>query len=167
MEIRLVPLSADDSEDVYQLLQAIPAEENGFVNGMAGKTREEFRTWLIRQEENAKKTEIEDGWRVPQAVYWLYVDGRPVGMGKLRYFLTDALRKVGGHIGYAIAPQERGKGYGKKLLQCLLMEAKSHDINPVLATIRPDNKASIATALRCGGRVADGDDERVRIWFDI
>ena len=27
------------------------------------------------------------------------------------------LRKVGGHIGYGIAPQYRGKGYGKELLR--------------------------------------------------
>ena len=167
MPIRLVPLSANDGEDVYAMLQAIPAEENGFVNAMAGKSREEFRAWLIRQEENAKKTEIEDGWRVPQAVFWLYVDGHPVGMGKLRYFLTDALRKAGGHIGYAIAPAERGKGYGKQLLKCLLLEAKFRGIGPSLVTIHRDNEASIATALSCGGKASDWDDERVRIWFRI
>ena len=166
MDIRLRPLNAQDGNDVYEMLQRIPAEENGFMNPMAGKSVEEFGAWLVRQEASAQKKEIEDGWRVPQAIFWLYAGEKPVGMGKLRYFLTDALRFSGGHIGYAVVPEERGKGYGKQLLRHMLSEAEQRSISPVLVTIHEDNAASIATALSCGGRISDEDDRRVRIWFE-
>lgn len=166
MNISLRALSVQDGYDVYEMLQRIPPDENGFMNAMAGKSLEDFSAWLIRQEASARKTEIEDGWRVPQAVFWLYAGDKPVGMGKLRYFLTDALRFSGGHIGYAVVPEERGKGYGKQLLRHLLGEAKRRSISPVLVTIHKDNAASIATALTCGGRITDEDDQRVRIWFN-
>lgn len=166
MNVELRPLAVTDGEDVYALLQALPADENGFMNSMAGKSREEFRTWLQKQAENAKKTEIEDGWRVPSATYWLYADGRPIGMGKLRYFLTDALRESGGHIGYAIAPEARGRGYGKLLLQGLLREAAKHGVDRALITVHNDNPASIRVALGCGGVIERVSEERHYIWID-
>ncbi|MBQ7850115.1 MAG: hypothetical protein IJ343_10365 [Clostridia bacterium] len=98
MDMELRPLTIHDADDVYDLLQRLPAEKNGFLNPMAVKSREEFQAWLVRQAKNVQKTEIEDGYRVPQAIYWLCEDGRPVGVGKLRDFLTDVLRHSGGEI---------------------------------------------------------------------
>lgn len=164
MELR--PLTIHDGDDVYDLLQSLPANENGFMNPMAGKSREEFRAWLVRQAENALKTEIEDGYRVPQAIYWLYRDGRPVGMGKLRYFLTDALRHSGGHIGYAIAPDARGMGCGTTLLTALLHEAALHGIDRALITVNNCNPASIRVALKCGGEIERVSEDHHYIWCD-
>ncbi len=73
---------------------------------------------------------------VPETTYWLYVDGRPVGIGKLRHYLNDNLRIDGGHVGYFIRPSERGKGYGNLSLRELLKEAKQKLIKDVL--IIPD-----------------------------
>jgi predicted acetyltransferase len=28
---------------------------------------------------------------VPQTTYWLYIDGKPVGYGKLRHYLNESL----------------------------------------------------------------------------
>lgn len=166
MNIELRPLTAADGDDVYALLQSLPADENGFMNPMAGRSEDEFRAWLARQAENALKTEIEEGWRVPQAVYWLYADGRPVGIGKLRYFLTDALRQSGGHIGYAVAPDQRGKGYGEQLLRRMLHEAARHGVNRALITVNNDNPASIRVALKCGGVVERVSEDHHYIWCD-
>ena len=127
---------------------------------------EEFREWLCKSAESAEKTEIEDGWRVPQAIYWLYLDGKPVGMGKLRYFLTDALRHSGGHIGYAIAPDARGKGCGTALLQGLLHEAALHGVTRALITVNNDNPASIRVAQKCGGVVERISGDHHYIWCD-
>ena len=41
MALYLRKASVEDGEDVYRLLQALPAEENGFVNTAAGKNDEE------------------------------------------------------------------------------------------------------------------------------
>lgn len=166
MSIELRKLTIHDSDDVYDLLQTLPANENGFMNGMAGRSREDFRVWLQKCAESAEKSEIEDGWRVPQAIYWLYVDGRPVGMGKLRYFLTDALRQSGGNIGYAIAPDARGNGYATALLTSVLHEAALHGVERALITVNNDNPASIRVALKCGGVIERVSEDHHYIWCD-
>lgn len=164
MPIELKPLTAKDGDDVYCLLQVLPANENGFLNNMNGKSKEEFLTWLAAQERSAAQTGIVDGWKVPQATYWLYEDGKPVGMGKLRYFLTDALKHSGGHIGYAIAPHARGRGLATMMLSMLLKEASKHGIEQALITVNNENPASICVALKCGGVIERISEDHHYIW---
>lgn len=166
MSIELKKLTAYDGREVYDFLQMLPKDENGFINGAAGMTFEEFQLWCAKCAESAEKTEIEEGWKVPQTTYWLYAEGKPVGMGKLRHFLTDGLRMSGGHIGYAIAPDVRNRGYGKMLLKRMLREANQKGIDRVLVTIHNDNIASIRVALGCGGVIEQITKERHLIWLD-
>jgi len=166
MIVELKQLTAHDGREVYDFLQTMPKDENGFINKVAGMPFEDFQTWCERCAINAQKTEIEDGWKVPESIYWLYVDGKPVGMGKLRHALTDSLRVAGGHIGYAIAPGERNRGYGKLLLKLLLREAAKKGIERALVTIHNDNIASIRVALGCGGVIEQVNEARNIIWFE-
>ena len=73
---------------------------------------------------------------------------------------------MGGNIGYGIAPQYRGKGYGKEILRLLLQEAHELGIEKALVTIQLDNMASQAVALANGGVIAGRTDDRVLIWID-
>ncbi len=114
--IELRRLSVDDGMDVYIMLQEIPKEENGLMNNANGLSFEEYKEWLKRKYAESEQIGIIDGWKVPSTTYWLYADEKPVGFGSIRHFLTDALRKAGGNIGYGIAPKYREKGYGKKIL---------------------------------------------------
>ena len=75
-----------DGVDVYELLQTLPADENGFVNSMAGKSYQDFQAWLQGVVANAQQKGIVDGWKVPQSTYWLYLDGNPIGYGKFAIF---------------------------------------------------------------------------------
>ena len=159
-------LSVNDGMDVYQMLQDIPLDENGLQNKVNGMTFEEYKDWLIKKQQESEMDGIVDGWKVPSTTYWLYADGVPVGFGKLRHCLTNALRKAGGHIGYGIAPQYRSKGYGKELLRLLIGEAYNRGIDKVLVTIHLDNKASQAVALANGGVIRERTDERVLVWID-
>lgn len=165
--IQLKRLSIDDGNDIYCMLQEIPAEENGLINKANGLTFDEFKEWLIGKHANSEQIGIVDGWKVPSTTYWLYVDGIPVGFGSVRQFLTDALRIAGGNIGYGIAPQYRGKGYGNEMLSLLLKEARRSGMDKVLLTIHTDNAASIAVALANGGIITDKTDERIYIWIDM
>ncbi len=164
-ETELRALSQADGMDVYNMLQCIPRDENGFMNGACGKTYEEYKEWLKAQVRNSLQEGIVDGYKVPQATYWLYVDGNPVGMGKLRRFLTDVLKIAGGHIGYAIAPQYRGKGYAKLLLKLMLEEAGRIGLSEVLLTIHTDNAASLSVAKANGGRVEKEENGRYYVWI--
>lgn len=80
-------------------------------------------------------------------------------------FLTDALKKAGGHIGYGIVQEHRGKGYGKILRKLLLQKAHEAGIEKVLLTIRSDNSPSQAVALANGGIITEKTDERVWVWI--
>lgn len=164
--IELKKLSPDDGMDVYAMLQEIPKEENGLVNSGNGLSFAEYKDWLKKKCAESEQTGLVDGWKVPSTTYWLYVDGKPAGFGAVRHFLTDALRKAGGNIGYGIAPRHRGKGYGKKLLGLLLEEARRMGMDRALVTIRLDNGASKAVALANGGVVTEQTDERILVWID-
>ena len=164
MDLELRALTANDGMDVYEMLQEIPKDENGFMNGANGLTPAEYIQWLARAAEVARGEGLED-WMVPQSTYWLYADGRPVGVGKVRHRLTEKLLADGGHIGYAIRPDSRGMGYGKAQLKQLLAEAKKLGIGKILLTIRNYNTPSLKVALTCGGVIEKVTEEKHYIWI--
>lgn len=161
----LKKISSEDGHDIYDLLQTMPKDENGLINNANGLTYEEFKSWLVAKEKESKQTGLVDGWKVPSTTFWLYVNDIPVGFGNLRHFLTEALSKAGGNIGYGIAPKYRGKGYGKELLKLLLNEANKIGLEKVLITIHSDNIASQKVALANGGRITERTEERLYIWI--
>lgn len=164
-KIELKKLSVNDGLDIYNLLQDIPKEENGFNNSANGLTYEEYKDWLVKRDNYSNQVELLDGWRVPDTLFFLYVDGVPVGYGSIRHFLTDALREVGGHIGYCISPKYRSKGYGKELLKRLIVEARKIGIDDILVTANIDNYASQKVALSNGGVETKRTDERTYFWI--
>ena len=164
--LELKKLSIHDGRDIYEMLQEIPGEENGLLNKANGLTFEEYKEWLVEKQRDSEQEGLVDGWKVPYTTFWLYDDDVPVGFGSVRHFLTEALSKIGGHIGYGIVPQFRGKGYGKEILRLLLEQAQEIGIEKALVTIRLDNDASKAVALANGGVITDTTDERVLIWID-
>jgi predicted acetyltransferase len=88
---------------------------------------------------------------VPQTTFWLVTNGdRVIGEIRLRHKLTPALEQVGGHIGYAIRPSERGRGYATKMLRLVLKEAKKMGLKRVLLTCDPGNVASARVMLKNG-----------------
>lgn len=163
--IYLKKLTAQDDRDIYEMLQEIPADENGFMNSANGKTFDEYKEWLKRSFECAKQTDIVDCWKVPETVFWLYDGGHPVGFGKIRHFLTDALRAAGGNVGYAIRPTERGKGYGNEIVELLISEAQKMGVGEILLTVHADNEVSLKAALNAGGKIIKTENSRYYIEF--
>ena len=164
-ELVLKRLTAQDGREIYDMLQEIPAEERGFQMSAHGMRYDEYQAWLAAQERNAAQTGLVDGWKVPQTMYWLYADGEPVGVVKLRHSLTDALRDAGGHIGYAIRPTARGRGYGTAICRLALREAFALGIESVLITVQSDNEASKAVCRRNGGHEAPERLGHCYFWF--
>ena len=62
MDYKLKRLSVDDGNDIYEMLQQIPKDENGFINNINGLTFDDYKKWLIKSDVDSHKTEIEDGW---------------------------------------------------------------------------------------------------------
>ena len=165
MNMELRKLSPDDGADIYDMLQEIPKDENGFLNGCNGKSYEDYKAWLVANHNAANGVGLEDRM-VPQTIYWLFVDGKPVGMGKLRHALTDKLREEGGHAGYAVVASERNHGFGKALLKLLVGEAKGMGIEKLLLTVQNRNLPSIKVETGCGGVIEKISDIRHYIWID-
>jgi predicted acetyltransferase len=165
MLVELRQLSVLDGMDIYDMLQELPKEENGFLNSCHGLSYSEYREWLVKSDNTSKGVGLAD-WMVASTTYWLYVDGVPVGVGKLRHRLTDRLREEGGHGGYAIRPSQRGKGYGKQLLALLIGEAHVMGIGRLLLTVQNRNTPSIRVALGNGGIIEKVNEQRHYIWID-
>jgi predicted acetyltransferase len=156
-------LSVEDGEEVYGLLQDIPPEF-GFMNEMFGKSREAFRDWLALHAAMARGEQVPSGF-VPSSGFWLFVDERPVGYGKMRHHLNEKLLEHGGHIGFAVRRSARGKGYGRLLLRELLAAAAAHGIDRALLTCDEANVRSIRTIEGCGGVLEDVREGRRRYWI--
>jgi predicted acetyltransferase len=165
VRIELREPSANDGRDVFEMLREIGPGENGFMNSGHDLEFEDFPAYLQSQADMARGIGLDLARYVPQTRYWLFVDGRPVGVGKLRHYLNDALRVRGGHIGYTIRPSERGKGYGTLILKELLREARGKGIEEALITCEESNLLSRKVIERNGGELEDIDEEgECRYW---
>ena len=93
-----------------------------------------------------------DNW-VPseQFVFVRQSDRKIVGMIQFRHEFNDFLREFGGNIGYSVHPDERRKGYAKRMLTECLKVCKAFGLERVLITCLVENEASRRTILSCGG----------------
>ena len=153
MGLEIRKLSVDDGRDIYEMLQELPADENGFINPVKDKTFDEYKEWLKKSVKSSEQVGVVDGWKVPTTTFWLFENNRPVGFGKVRHFLTDALLENGGNVGYTIRPSERNRGLGKRLLSFLIGESKEIGVTRLLLTIQNHNIPSIRAALANGGKI--------------
>lgn len=156
MDIQLVQLSPDDGRDVYEMLQRIDRRENDFNNEAKGMTYEEYRKWLAERDSWSRGEALPDGY-VKQWIYWLKVDGVPVGIGKLREHITQESTRWGGNIGFAVDSQARGKGYGLLLFQMLLRKASDIGIDEIVSTVMSTNVPSRKVHEKLGGELFKED----------
>lgn len=167
MGIELRKLAVTDGIDIYEMLQELPADENGFINRAAGMSFDEYKNWLEGKVQESEQAGIVDGWKVPSTTFWLFEDGRPVGYGNLRHFLTDRLLEQGGNIGYSIRPSDRNRGLGKTLLSLLVKEGRKLGIDKLLLTINRQNTPSLHVALANGGKIEKTTAERNHVWIEL
>lgn len=164
--VELRELSLSDGRDIFDMLREIGAGENGFGNSGYDIDFDDFAAYLQKQVDMSRGLGIDLDRYVPQTRYWLIVDGRPVGVGKLRHYLNEHLMMEGGHIGYSIRPSERGNGYGTVILSELLKKAREMGISEVLVTCREDNVLSRKVIERNGGVLEGYSSEgRCRYWI--
>ena len=102
---------------------------------------------------------LPDGSRVPRLpwfVRWMW-DGALAGSINLRWPPTAPPMPphVLGHIGFAVVPWKRRRGYATRALALLLPEARARGLASVELTTEPDNLASQRTIERNGGLLVE------------
>ncbi len=116
---------------------------------------ENIQEYMQRTKDNSEGKNLTPGW-VPATTYWLIDDaGEFVAHVNIRHELNDGFKIRGGHIGYAVRPSARRKGYGSKMLELALEKAREMGLEKVLVTCDDDNLASIKIIEKNGGIFQD------------
>ncbi|HCM90265.1 MULTISPECIES: GNAT family N-acetyltransferase [Vagococcus] len=142
------------SMDFEKGILAYQVEFSEFVHGSS--LLAEFETingWLEYLKLSENKETIPNKNFVPCIEYMLVNNDskKVLGLLNLRLELNDYLTKIGGYIGYSVAPSERRKGYGSLMLKEGLKLAKTYHIDPVLLTCDDDNLGSASVIENNGG----------------
>ena len=151
MQIELVEPCEELREGYIEYVEEFRAAGEKVV-GQWGDVDEDFTAFVQRLRDYAHGMNLPDEW-VPATTFWLVCGGRVLGTADLRHRLTEALKDVGGHVGYGIRPSERGKGYATLMLELVLVKAKQLGLGRVLVTCDKDNPASARVIQKNGGKL--------------
>lgn len=168
-DIYLKELSLEDGEKELEYLRKLPENENGFRNPSKEEdliNLETFRKWLEQKINESEGTNLPEGY-VPQTIYWIMLEDKIVGIGKVRHYLNDILLKHGGNIGYGILKEYWGKGIGTKALELLLKKSSKYDQEEVLLTSNEDNIASRRVIEKNGGVLRKIEEESCYYWIKV
>lgn len=92
---------------------------------------------------------------VPETELWAIVDGEFAGRVAVRHRLNEALKVIGGHIGYDTVPSFRGRGVATRMLAAALPIARELGLREVMLTCDETNAGSIRVIEKNGGRLVD------------
>ena len=110
----------------------------------------------------------------PSSFLFAFEYGRIVGRASIRHALVPPLGEVAGHIGYAVLPAFRNRGYATQILRMAVGFAHAKlGLDRVLVTCDDDNAASIRVIEKNPGVFADTCQDpashraKRRYWIDV
>lgn len=166
------------AEDILRFRREIfDANDRDAFAGCSGLEKADtvagVRKW-IKSVKAMEKEETCPKDKVPSNVYIAVrlSDNKIVGITDLRHHInTPILSTWGGHIGYSVRPDERGKGYGREMLRQNLLNCKELGLKRVMVTCNHNNRASERIILENGGvfeKEIEVDKSLVkRYWIEV
>ena len=150
--LRLAPLRARHEQEARAACSELEAEGFPFLLGMESSMP--WDDYLARMAANRCGRRLRAG-QVPSTFLGAFVDGALVGRTSIRHELNPFLEREGGHIGYAVRPAHRRRGFATAILRQSLVVARAAGVEEVLVTCDDDNVASATVIERCGGVLED------------
>lgn len=113
-----------------------------------------FRRYLEVLAEQERGVNLPSNQHVPSTFLFAFAEASIVGRVSIRHALNPFLERVGGHIGYAVVPEFRRRGYATEILrQAIIVARERVGLRRVLVTCDDDNLGSIKTIEKNGGRL--------------
>jgi predicted acetyltransferase len=139
MTLHLRPLDDEDEVQATAAHVSMQPEDFSFL-----LWRDQVEGWhdyvhLLREQRRGLSLSV---GMVPAALLVADVDEEIVGRVSVRFQLNRFLSDFGGHIGYAVLPEFRRRGYATEILRQALIIARSEGLTSILITCDEDNVAS-------------------------
>ena len=93
--------------------------------------------------------------RVQHTMLYGFIGGEIIGRLSVRHILNDYLRKRGGHIGYAVAPRFRKKGYATEMVRQGFDFCRGLGLAEIMVTCSDSNVPSYKIIEAFRGRLQD------------
>jgi predicted acetyltransferase len=166
--LRLRPPRSEDEAAFAAAHQALAAE--GFTFGPGYEPGKPWATYLKELDDHRHGRNL-PARHVPGTFLLAAVGEEIVGRTSVRFMLNDFLAQRGGHVGYAVLPQHRRRGYATEVLRQSLIIARAAGVGRVLVTCDEDNVGSRIVIESCGGMLdsvvnLDGVPPVLRFWID-
>ena len=173
MAIRVVAPSVEYRQAFLAMLADFDAHSPDEAEFYA-PARTDFAAYVQSLSDEERGENLRAGW-VPCTHRWLLAPNDAiVGVARLRHRIdTPFLFKDGGHIGYDVAPSQRGQGFGHAALRAALGEAGVLGLDRVLVVTGAGNLASRAVIERHGGELEATsfsefwDEDLCRYWITV
>jgi len=127
------------------------------INGSALLDQMDYELWLTHTTNNRQENKTRPDWVTATTFFAVrQSDDRIVGILDIRHNLNhDFLTQYGGHIGYAVRPCERKKGYATDMLRMGLTYAKTLGIARIMLGCYTSNLPSVKTIVKNGGVLSE------------
>ena len=130
----------------------------------------DWSVYLLRMESQRLGVDLPPN-RVPATFLLAETEEEVVGRVSIRHELNDYLAQVGGHIGYAVRPGFRRRGYATAIMGQSLMIASTLGLERVLVTCDANTLGSATVIENCGGALqnvvlGDGSVPKYRYWVE-
>ena len=147
--IKLIPIKECRSEKLYEMYQDIPANELGSSNLFNGLTYSNFKKNI--KEYINEEFIINPKINTTTKRYILFVNDNPIGEVGIRTSKNDFWINKGSQIYYKIRSSYRNQGYGNKILELGLKEAKKLSFKQIRINCDNNNIASRKIILKNHG----------------